>query len=71
MGVLLYDSDMRSENTPRVRRLLRNFSIFPFGLTNLESSPLNSAFIFIFTVSFENLIVELYVFIIYFILVNF
>ena len=71
MGVLLYDSDMRSENTPRVRRLLRNFSIFPFGLTNLESSTLNSAFIFIFTVSFENLIVELYVFIIYFILVNF
>ena len=71
MGVLLYDSDMRSENTPRVRRLLRNFSIFLFGLTNLESSPLNSVFIFIFTMSFENLIVELYIFIIYFILVNF
>ena len=59
MGVLLYDSDVRSENTPRVRRLLRNFSIFPFGLTNLESSPLNSPFIFIFTLCFKNLIIEL------------
>ena len=59
MGVLLYDSDMGSENAPRVRRLLRNFSIFPFGLTNLESSPLNSPFIFIFTLCFKNLIIEL------------
>ena len=38
MGVLLYDSDLRSENTPRVRRLLRNFSIFPFGLTNWRAA---------------------------------
>ena len=33
-GVLLYDSDVGSENALGVRSLLRNFSIFPFGLTN-------------------------------------
>ena len=54
MGVLLYDSDVGSENTPRVRRLLRNFSIFPFGVTNWRQSFKLSIYLYI-SESFENL----------------
>ena len=57
MGVLLYDSDVGSENTPRVRRLLRNFSIFPFGLTNWRQSFKLSIYLYI-SESFENLTVK-------------